>query len=78
LRAYRIDTISASDAKVQFSALLDKVQTEPVIISKHGRPAVMMLAAEFDTRLSFRPQAPEESNQPKCYPQNESVSINDA
>jgi len=50
-----MDTISASDAKNQFSALLDKVQTEPVIISKHGRPvAVMMSASEFDAHVSFK------------------------
>ena len=55
LRDYRMDTISASDAKNQFSALLDKVQTEPVIISKHGRPvAVVMSASEFDAHVSFK------------------------
>jgi len=57
-----MDTISASDAKTEFSALLDKVQTEPVIVSKHGRPvAVVMSVAEFDKRLRFRREAMDES-----------------
>ena len=59
-----MDTISASDAKNRFSTLLGKVQTEPVIISKHGKPvAIVMSAVEFDKRLSFRRAAPDESNQ---------------
>ena len=50
-----MDTISASDAKIRFRALLNRVQTGPVIISKHGRPvAVMMSATEFDERLHSR------------------------
>lgn len=50
-----MDTISASDAKNRFRALLDKVQLEPVIISRNGRPvATVMSTVEFDTRLSFR------------------------
>ena len=60
-----MDTISASDAKNRFKELLAKVQAEPVVISKHGKPvAVVMSAVEFDTRLSFRREAAEESNQP--------------
>lgn len=59
-----MDTMSASDAKNRFKELLAKVQAEPVVISKHGRPvAVVMSPAEFDTRLSFKPEAAEESNQ---------------
>jgi len=64
-----METISASDAKNRFRALLNKVQTEPVIISKHGRPvAVVMSAMDFDTRLHFKPEAPDESNQSVCPP----------
>jgi len=41
------------------------VQTEPVMISKHGSPvAVVMSVAELDKRLSFRRDAKDESNQP--------------
>ncbi len=55
---YRMDTISVSDAKNQFRALLDKVQLEPVIISKHGRPvAVIMSAEDFDAHLSLKLEA---------------------
>lgn len=62
-----MDMISASDANHRFSALLDKVQLEPVFISRHGRPiAVVMSAVEFDTRLSFKAEAQERLNQPAC------------
>lgn len=65
-----MDTISASAAKNRFSALLDKVQLEPVIISKHGRPiAVVMSAVEFDMRLSSRTEARAGSDQPACAPE---------
>lgn len=64
-----MDTISASEAKKRFSALLDKVEVEPVIISRHGRPtAVMMSAFEFDTRLSSKAEGQDGSNQPACLP----------
>jgi prevent-host-death family protein len=60
-----MDTISASDAKNQFSALLDKVQTQPVIISKHGRPvAVVMSASDFDAHVSFKPEHTERVEAP--------------
>jgi len=66
LREYRMDTITASDAKIRFSALLDTVQTGPVIISKHGKAvAVMMSAAEFDKRLSCKREAVDESGKPE-------------
>jgi prevent-host-death family protein len=69
-REYRMDTISASDAKNRFRALLDKVALEPVIISRHGRPlAVMMSAVEFDARLSAKAEAQDRSNQHTCPPE---------
>lgn len=53
-----MDTISASAAKNQFRTLLNKVQTEPVIISRHGSPiAVVMSAAEFDAHVSRKLEA---------------------
>jgi prevent-host-death family protein len=55
LRDYGMDTISAADAKNGFSALLDKVQAGPVIISRRGAPiAVVMSIAEFDAHLRSR------------------------
>jgi prevent-host-death family protein len=63
LRGFLMDTIAASYAKNRFRALLDKVQVEPVIISRHGKPiAVVMSAVEFDTHLSFKPEAPDGSD----------------
>ena len=60
-----MDTISASDAKNRFSELLDKVQAEPVIISKHGRAvAIVMSLVEFEMRLGFRAGAEKDSDQP--------------
>ena len=41
--------IPASEAKTNFGALLEKVQREPLTISKNGRPvAVLMSMDEFD------------------------------
>ena len=41
--------IPASEAKTNFGALLEKVQREPLTISKNGRPvAVLMSMGEFD------------------------------
>ena len=41
--------IPASVAKTNFGALLEKVQREPLMISKNGRPvAVLMSMDEFD------------------------------
>ena len=43
-----METIAAADAKTNFGALLDKVQREPVMISKNGRAvAVMISAADY-------------------------------
>ena len=55
-----MDTFTASDAKNQFSALIDKVQTEPVIISRNGKPvAVVMSLKDFDGHMSFKREAPQ-------------------
>ncbi len=40
-----MDMISASNAKNGFSALLDKVQTEPVIISRNGKAVAVLMSA---------------------------------
>ena len=42
--------IPAAEAKTNFGALLEKVQREPLMISKKGRPvAVLMSMDEFET-----------------------------
>jgi len=56
-----MDNISASDAKNNFRAPLEKVQTDPVIISRHGRPiAVVMSATEFDAHMSRKVESAEQ------------------
>ena len=39
-------TISASEAKTHFGALMDKAQKEPVTIEKQGRPVAVVLSFE--------------------------------
>ncbi len=44
-------TMSARDAKHQFGLLIDTARAEPVVIEKHGRPVVVVLAVEEFERL---------------------------
>jgi len=44
-------TMSARDAKHQFGLLFDTARAEPVVIGKHGRPVVVVLAVEEFERL---------------------------
>ena len=39
-------TMSARDAKHQFGRLIDTARAEPVVVEKHGRPVVVVLAVE--------------------------------
>lgn len=39
-------TMSAKDAKYTFGLLLDAARNEPVLIEKHGRPVVVVMAVE--------------------------------
>ncbi len=49
------NAIPAAEAKTNFGALLEKVQREPVTISKKGRPvAVMMSMEEFETHQQLK------------------------
>lgn len=45
-------TMSAKDAKNAFGHLLDTARAEPVIVEKHGRPVVVVLAVEEFERLN--------------------------
>lgn len=47
-------TMSARDAKHQFGLLIDTARAEPVVIEKHGRPVVVVLAVEEFERLKSR------------------------
>lgn len=44
--------MSARDAKHQFGLLIDTARAEPVVIEKHGRPVVVVVAVEEFERLS--------------------------
>ncbi|GBR60384.1 prevent-host-death family protein [Acetobacter senegalensis DSM 18889] len=44
-------TQSAKDAKYHFGRLIDTARAEPVVIEKHGRPVVVVLAIEEYQRL---------------------------
>ena len=47
--------IPAAEAKTHFGALLEKVQREPLTISKKGRPvAVLMSMDEFETHQRLK------------------------
>lgn len=44
-------TMSARDAKHQFGRLIDTARAELVVVEKHGRPVVVVLAVEEFERL---------------------------
>jgi prevent-host-death family protein len=44
-------TLSAKDAKYGFGRLIDLARTEPLIVAKHGRPVVVVMAFEEFDRL---------------------------
>jgi prevent-host-death family protein len=44
-------TLSAKDAKYSFGHLIDTARAEPVIVTKHGRSVVVVLAVEEYDRL---------------------------
>ncbi len=46
-----MQTQSAKDAKYHFGRLIDMARAEPVVIEKHGRPVVVVLAFEEYQRL---------------------------
>jgi prevent-host-death family protein len=46
-----MQSISAKDAKYGFGRLIDLARSEPVVVEKHGRPVVVVLAVEEFERL---------------------------
>lgn len=44
-------TLTAKDAKYGFGRLIDLARAEPVVIAKHGRPVVVVMAVEEFERL---------------------------
>lgn len=56
-------SVSAREAKYNFGKLIDTARAEPVVIEKHGRPVVVVLAVEEFERLTGLPMT--ESQQEK-------------
>lgn len=46
-----MNTLTAKDAKYGFGRLIDLARAEPVTISKHGRPVVVVMSVEGYERL---------------------------
>jgi prevent-host-death family protein len=46
-----MQSMSAKDAKYGFGRLIDLARSEPVVVEKHGRPVVVVLAFEEFERL---------------------------
>jgi prevent-host-death family protein len=44
-------TLTAKDAKYGFGRLIDLARAEPVMIAKHGRPVVVVMAVEEYDRI---------------------------
>lgn len=47
----RMQILSAKDAKYGFGRLIDLARAEPVAVTKHGRPVVVVMAIEEYERL---------------------------
>lgn len=62
-------TQSAKDAKYNFGRLIDMARAEPVVIEKHGRAVVVVIAVEEYERLKGLPLA---LSQPSIQGQDES------
>ncbi len=50
--------LSAREAKYNFGRLIDTARTEPVVIEKHGRPVVVVLAVEEYEKLTGKANRP--------------------
>lgn len=55
-------TFSAREAKYNFGRLIDIARAEPVVIEKHGRPVVVVVAVEEFERLTRRTVSPSNKN----------------
>jgi prevent-host-death family protein len=56
-------TISASEAKTHFGALMDKAQKEPVTIETHGRPVAVVLSYDDYQEQYGNTPSPQEKEQ---------------
>jgi len=55
-------TFSAREAKYNFGRLIDIARAEPVVIEKHGRPVVVVVAVEEFERMTRRTVSPSNKN----------------
>ena len=53
-REWRMKALSAKDAKYNFGRMIDLARAEPVVIEKHGRPVVVVMAVEEYERLTSK------------------------
>lgn len=53
--------IPAREAKLQFGRLIDTARAEPVVVEKHGRPVVVVMAVEEYERLTGNPVSPSQT-----------------
>ena len=54
--------MSAREAKHHFGQLIDEARAEPVVVEKHGRPVVVVLAVEEYERLTGQTVARSDKN----------------
>ena len=52
---------SVQDAKNKFSAVVEAAQREPQTVTKHGRPAAVVMSAQEYEKLTARHKAPAKS-----------------
>lgn len=53
-----MNTVTASEAKTHFGALIDRVQHEPVTIQKQGRPVAVLVSYEaYDQQQGSDPKS---------------------
>lgn len=50
-------TITAKDAKYGFGRLIDIARAEPILVAKHDRPVVVVMAVEeYERMKEFEPR----------------------
>jgi prevent-host-death family protein len=54
---WQMKALSAREAKYNFGRLIDTARAEPVVIEKHGRPVVVVIALEEYEKLIGRKAA---------------------
>ncbi len=59
-------TMSAREAKNAFGLMIDTARAEPVLIEKHGRGVVMVIAVEEYARLTVHAGTPQNATGPKA------------